>query len=99
MAVLAVLTSVAGVYYYLRVLVYMYMRPQKRELGEEVGHPASKFAIVACGLMTLYLGVLPARGLNLSRQAIVDFAGAPEALQQVIDRGAAQMESEADADQ
>ena len=98
MAVLAVLTSVAGVYYYLRVLVYMYMRPKKRELGEKVGHPAGKFAIVACGLLTLYLGILPARALNLSRQAIVDFAGAPDAVQQVIDQGKAQMEEASDSE-
>ncbi len=86
LAVLGVLTSVAGVYYYLRVLVYMYMKPKKRELGD-VGEPSAKFALVICGVMTLYLGVLPERALDLSRRAIVGFSGAPSSIQQTIDEG------------
>ncbi|MFB6375434.1 MAG: NADH-quinone oxidoreductase subunit N, partial [Bradymonadaceae bacterium] len=76
LAALGVLTSVAGVYYYLRVLVYMYMKPKEREIGD-VDHASSKFAIVVCGLLTLYLGVLPDGALSLSRSAIVGFSGAP----------------------
>ena len=93
LAVVAVLTSLAGVFYYLRVLVHMYMKPKERELGD-VGHPASKFALVISGVLTLYLGILPAKGLDLSRQAIVGFAGAPDSIQKVIDEGKEELTSD-----
>jgi len=89
LAIVGVLTSVAGIYYYLRVLVHMYMKPKRRELGEGVGHPAAKFALVVCGFFTLYLGVLPERGLDLSRSAITGFEGAPPSVQETIDRARA----------
>lgn len=92
LAVLAVLTSVAGIYYYLRVLVYMYMKPKERDLGADVGAPAAKYALVVCGLLTLYLGVLPERGLQLSRESMVGFSGAPESIQSVIEEGERELE-------
>jgi NADH-quinone oxidoreductase subunit N len=86
LAVLAVLTSVAGVYYYLRVLVSMYMYEREEQL-EGVGHPAAKFALVVCGFFSLYLGILPGGAMDMSRQAVVDMAGAPESIQQVQEEG------------
>ncbi len=94
LAVLGVLTSVAGVYYYLRVLVYMFMKPKQRDLGD-IGRPAAKFALVVCGVLTLYLGILPDRALDLSRKAMVGFSGAPDSVQQVIDEGEDRIESRA----
>mgnify|MGYP006278715775 FL=1 len=86
LAVLAVLTSVAGVYYYLRVLVSMYMYERDEQL-EGVGHPAAKFALVVCGFFSLYLGILPGGAMDMSRQAVIDMAGAPESIQEVQQDG------------
>ncbi|MFW5968204.1 MAG: NADH-quinone oxidoreductase subunit N [Persicimonas sp.] len=92
LAVLGVLTSVAGVYYYLRVLVHMYMRDQKREVHPLVNSGA-KFALTVCAVLTLYLGVLPDRVLTWSQEAIADFQGADGEIQQVIDEGKADLEA------
>ncbi|AKU89673.1 NADH-quinone oxidoreductase subunit N [Vulgatibacter incomptus] len=60
LAVAGVLTSVVGVYYYLRVVVYMYMREQ-----EGVQHPipesrpAMAVALAAAAIGTVLLGILP----------------------------------------
>jgi len=82
-----VLTSVAGIYYYLRVLVYMYMKEGDRDLsGADLDHPAVKGALVACGVLTLYLGIFPAKAVDLSREAVADFTGAPPSVQKVLDR-------------
>ncbi|MBA2661347.1 MAG: NADH-quinone oxidoreductase subunit N [Bradymonadaceae bacterium] len=85
LVILGVLTSVAGVYYYLKVLVYMYMKPALREF-RPLDHIGPKVAVVACAVLTLYLGIFPGRALELSREAIVDFVGAPAAVQSVIDQ-------------
>jgi NADH-quinone oxidoreductase subunit N len=92
LTVLAVLTSVAGVYYYLRVLVHMYMKPQEREIRPVESGPA-KYGIAVCAILTLYLGIFPGRALDLSREAIVDFQGAQPAVQQAIDEGQQQLEA------
>ncbi len=90
LAILGVLSSVAGVYYYLRVLVYMYMRPATRELRPLPSNGA-KYALAACAILTLYLGIMPGRVLGWSREAIVDFKGAPASVQRVIDAGKAEL--------
>jgi NADH-quinone oxidoreductase subunit N len=91
LAVLAVLTSVAGVYYYLRVLVHMYMKDQTREI-RPVESTGAKYAIAVCAVLTLYLGVLPGQVLGWAREAIVDFKGAPASVQRVIEQGEAELE-------
>lgn len=67
-AVLGILTSVASLYYYLRVVVQMYMSPAND--GEEGAEAArckyawgTNFLIYAAGLGTLILGVLPGLAL------------------------------------
>lgn len=98
LAVVAVLTSVAGIYYYLRVLVYMYMKPKERDPGDEVGHPAAKGALVVCGVMTLLLGVYPGPAVDASRSAITGFTGAPPSIRQTIEQAEAQQQ-EAEAEE
>ena len=64
--VLGVISSLIGVYYYLRVVVYLYMKEPKERLA--LPH-SSRFAfacIVACAISMLYFAVAPASlGLNL----------------------------------
>jgi len=90
--VLAVLTSVAGVYYYLRVLVQMYMRSAPDDVPKPLAYSGAKFALVITAILTLYLGILPDRAIDLAHEAIVDFQGAPSDVQPAIARGKAAME-------
>jgi len=60
LAIAGILTSVISLYYYLRVVVYMYMREPE---GSVVLHPeprlSSSFALVIAAVGTLLLGVIP----------------------------------------
>jgi len=94
LAVLGVLSSVAGIYYYLRVLVHMYMKEPRGDV-EPTNHSATKFALAVCAVLSLYLGILPGTATDLSGDAIRDFAGAPDAVQQSIEDDAVAMDEEA----
>ncbi len=70
LVIISVLCSAISVYYYLRVLVCMYMR-------EPVGSPAttrvsvwSTFAVASMVVLTLQIGVFPARMLAAAKQAV-----------------------------
>lgn len=68
--VIAVLCSAVSVYYYLRVLVYMYMRDPVGTV-ERVSH--SKWAMAACALLvaiTLQVGILPASLLEVAKAVV-----------------------------
>jgi NADH-quinone oxidoreductase subunit N len=66
LAVVGVLTSLASAYYYLRVVIYMYMRAGEAEVRREAWLTA---AIAATALATLFLGLLPGPLLQLAAQA------------------------------
>jgi NADH-quinone oxidoreductase subunit N len=57
LAVLGVLTSVLGAYYYLRVVVFMYMRPPEGE-AEPVSGPAMALALGAAVALVVLLGIV-----------------------------------------
>lgn len=70
LVVIAVLCSAVSVYYYLRVLVYMYMH-------DPVGSPRalkvsvwSGFAVAAMVVLTLQIGLIPERMINIARKAV-----------------------------
>ncbi|MGZ3709617.1 MAG: NADH-quinone oxidoreductase subunit N, partial [Bdellovibrionota bacterium] len=70
LVVVAVLCSAVSVYYYLRVLVYMYMRDP---VGAPSGTGASFWASLAVAAMvalTLQIGVLPEKMMNAARRAV-----------------------------
>jgi NADH-quinone oxidoreductase subunit N len=70
LVVIAVLASAVGVYYYLRVLVFMYMREADVEVPA-VGLPVlARIVIVIMVLGTLYLGVFPGSLLNVVSEAV-----------------------------
>lgn len=91
LSILAVLTSIAGVYYYLRVLVHMYMRKGEDNV-EVIGGRGAMFALVVAGVMSLYIGILPDKTISLAREATVDMKGTPAALQATIAKGKAALE-------
>ncbi len=59
LAVLGVLTSVAGAYYYLRIIVYMYMRTPDGETAPIARHATAGVAIAAALLIVVAVGVGP----------------------------------------
>lgn len=70
LVIISVLCSAISVYYYLRVLVYIYMR-------EPVGSPAasrvsawSAAAVAAMVVMTFQIGVLPERVVSIAKKAV-----------------------------
>ena len=70
LVIVGVLSSAVSLYYYLRVVVYMYMKPEPQ--GAETprfGFNAG-LVVVACAVFTLALGLLPAHYLTLSYQSI-----------------------------
>jgi NADH-quinone oxidoreductase subunit N len=73
LAILGLLNSVIGAYYYLRVIVYMYMREPAP--GAPVAVPMRSgtvaFALLACALLVLALGIFPGSSLDLALHAPV----------------------------
>lgn len=86
LAVLAVLMSVAGMYYYLKVIVYLYMKPQTQDVVA-LHHGGAKFALVVAAFFSLYLGIFPEKAIQVSREAIVDMTGAPAAVEPALEKG------------
>jgi NADH-quinone oxidoreductase subunit N len=72
LAIILVLNSGVGAYYYLRIIVMMYMREPRGEVPVTRVPAATALAIVVCILLTLYLGVLPGRVLDYATQSARD---------------------------
>ena len=64
LAIILVLNSALGAYYYLRIIVMMYMRESRGEVPVTPVPVTASLAIAVCVLLTLYLGVLPGRVLD-----------------------------------
>ena len=70
LVIIAVLASAIGLYYYLRVLVFMYMTDPEGEI-EEIGLPAlAGIVLVIMVAGTVYLGILPESLLRLASEAV-----------------------------
>jgi NADH-quinone oxidoreductase subunit N len=71
LVIIGLLNSVIGAYYYLRVLVFMYMR--EPEPGAPVAKPMRSgyvgFALVLAAAFVIALGVLPGMSLEVARAA------------------------------
>ena len=69
LVVIAAINSVIGAYYYLRVIIAMYFwEPSKEYVPTKVA-PSLTFALAIAAVGTLYLGMLPARVLELAKAA------------------------------
>lgn len=91
LVVVGVLSSVVGAYYYLKVLVYLYMKPAVREI-RPLYCTGTKWATAICAIMTLYLGIFPAKPLDMVREAVMGMQGVPASVQATIDRGEMELE-------
>lgn len=77
LAIIGIVASVAGVYYYLRVMAHLYMKKPRRQV-DEVAFPGARFAIIACAAATLFFGILPGRLVDLSQRAMGQMADRPD---------------------
>ncbi len=59
LAVVGVLASVAGAYYYLRVIVYMFMRPAPADATTPPRQWTTELALVVSALLVVGLGLVP----------------------------------------
>lgn len=74
LAVIAVINSVVSVFYYLKLVVYMYMREEDGEARPEiaVAAPLAVAAVVAvCAVM--WLGIMPAKYIEFAKSAFLTF--------------------------
>ncbi len=68
LAIVGVLTSILGAYYYLRVVVYMYMRPAEGET-EVASPPATAIALGAAVALVLLFGIVADPVVRLAQLA------------------------------
>ena len=85
LVVVGVVTSVAGVYYYLRVVVHLFMKKPLRAVGS-VAHSGAKFAIVVFALLTLWFGIFPGKLAQLSEDGVGQMSGRADAVYVDTDR-------------
>jgi NADH-quinone oxidoreductase subunit N len=72
LVIIGVMNSAVAAYYYLRVIIYMYMRDERVE-AQVARIPASLgLALAMCLVATVYLGVLPGRVLNYAIESAQD---------------------------
>jgi NADH-quinone oxidoreductase subunit N len=72
LAIVAVLNTAISLYYYMRVVVYMYMG-ESRDLPPLATSPALTAALVCSILFTVIIGVYPRPLLSLARESILWF--------------------------
>lgn len=65
LAVIGILTSVVSVYYYLRVVVNLYMRPAEEEWGGGKGTLPEMFSLTVAAFVILLLGLFPGLLMDL----------------------------------
>ena len=71
LTVIAVLCSAISAYYYLRVIVYMYMRDAVREFKVASAIPAF-FVVAVTTIVTLQFGILPSIIINAAKKAALN---------------------------
>jgi NADH-quinone oxidoreductase subunit N len=68
LALVGLLTSLISVYYYLRVVVYMFMRPGEPRVRRDSW---LSLVVVGAALAVVLLSVLPSRLLEMAAQAVL----------------------------
>ena len=77
LTIIAFINSVIGVYYYLRVLVFMYMR--EPAAGAPIATPMRSWyvdtALVISAILVIAIGILPSSSLDMAVKAASVFGG------------------------
>jgi NADH-quinone oxidoreductase subunit N len=72
LAIILVLNSAVGAYYYLRIIVMMYMREPRGDVPVTRLPAATTLAITICLVFTLYLGIMPGSVLDYATHSAHD---------------------------
>ena len=67
---IAVINSLISIYYYIRVIIYMFMKPVEEETEISSMELPTKVALTVCVYAVLYLGVLPGNFITLAKEAV-----------------------------
>jgi NADH-quinone oxidoreductase subunit N len=70
-AVIGVLTSAISLYYYFRIVVYMYQRDATATTPVPLQAPALVGAVAFCALLTLVMGIYPAPFVTLAKHSLL----------------------------
>ncbi|MCJ7680709.1 MAG: NADH-quinone oxidoreductase subunit N, partial [Candidatus Aminicenantes bacterium] len=70
LVIIAVLASLISVFYYLRIIIHMYMKPADRVVDIDVENPSLFFVLFLCLYGVLQLGIYPGNVLIFIKQAI-----------------------------
>jgi NADH-quinone oxidoreductase subunit N len=70
-AVVGVLTSAISLYYYFRIVMFMYQRTETAATPAPLREPALVGAIVLCCIATLVLGIYPAPFIEFAKSAML----------------------------
>jgi len=70
LVIIGVLASLISVYYYLRIIIYMYMREPSREVSIYLENPALFLVLFLCLYGVLQLGIFPGNVLLIIHQAV-----------------------------
>ena len=69
---IGVINSAIGAYYYLRIIVFMYMRDEREEVPMNRIPFGLAVALAMCLVFTIYMGVLPNRFIDYALQSAHD---------------------------
>ncbi|MGA2904335.1 MAG: NADH-quinone oxidoreductase subunit N [Candidatus Korobacteraceae bacterium] len=72
LTIIGVINSAIAAYYYLRVIVYMYMRDERGKIPVARIPAGLGIGLAICLIATIYLGVLPGRVLDYAMQSAHD---------------------------
>ena len=67
--IILVLNSVVSAYYYLKVTVHIYMRPEGKTPKEYIREPSLNWAMGAVGLAILAVGAFPGKALSVAQKS------------------------------
>jgi NADH-quinone oxidoreductase subunit N len=70
LVIIGVLASLVSVFYYLRIIIYMYMKEPSYEVDINMENPALFLALFLCLYGVLQLGIFPGNILVLIKQAV-----------------------------
>ena len=71
LAIIAVVFSAISAFFYLRVVMYMYMKDPVKEVPGLTGSPSMSIALAFTAVMILIIAIFPSYLLNLVRQSIL----------------------------
>lgn len=73
LVILAVINSLISVYFYLRIIVLMYMKPAEADLGPVAMTPVVSATLIISALAVLLIGIFPGTIFNLALNSIKIF--------------------------